>query len=84
MASDWRRASPSGNVEGPNPPNVNGDLSVKEPVSEAVIEVRHAGIGGVTVWTLSLTEGTGVSGCGACVGCALAAPWSALASSGKL
>ena len=42
-----RRASPSGNVEGPKPPNVNGDLSVKEPVSEAVIEVRRDGIGGV-------------------------------------
>ena len=33
---------------------------------------------------LSLTEGTGVGGCGACVGCAPVAPWSALASSGKL
>ena len=30
---------------------------------------------------LSLTEGTGVGGCEACVGCA---PWFALASSGKL
>ena len=50
-------------------------------VSEAVIEVRRAGIGGVTVWMLSRTKGVGVGGCGACVGCA---PWSALASSGKL
>ncbi len=33
---------------------------------------------------LSLTEGTGVGGCGACVGCARVAPWSALASLGKL
>jgi hypothetical protein len=45
----------------------------------------RAGIGGVTVWVLSLTEGTGVGGCGACVGCApWSAPWFALASSGKL
>jgi hypothetical protein len=58
---------------------VKGDLSVYEPVSEAVIEVRLAGIGGV----LSLTEGTGVGGCEACVGCAPVAPWSALASPGK-
>ncbi len=33
---------------------------------------------------LSLTEGTGVGGCGACVGCAPVALWSVLASSGKL
>jgi hypothetical protein len=38
--------SPLGKVEEPKPPNVNGDLSTKEPVSE-VIEVRLSGIGGV-------------------------------------
>jgi hypothetical protein len=60
---------------------VNGDLSVKEPVSEAVSEVRRAGVGGVLVWMLSQTEGTGVGGCEACVGCAPeSAPWFALAS----
>jgi hypothetical protein len=64
---------------------VKGDLSVYEPVSEAVNEVRLAGVGGVLVWMLSLTEGTGVGGCGACVGCApWSAPWLALASWGKL
>ncbi len=57
---------------------MNGDLRVKEPVSEAVIEVRHAGVGGVRM--LSRTEGTGVGGCGACVACA---PWS-VALPGKL
>ena len=62
---------------------MNGDLSVKEPVSEAVSEVHRAGVGGVRM--LSLTEGTGVGGCEACVGCApWSAPWFALASSGKL
>jgi hypothetical protein len=84
MSSDWRRALPSGSVEGPNPPNVNGDLSVYEPDSEAVNKVRRAVIGGVTVWMLSLTEGTGVGGCGGCVGCAPVAPWSALALFGEL
>ena len=44
--SEAQRKSPSGNVEGPKPPNVNGDHSSKEPVAE-VIEVRRAGIGGV-------------------------------------
>jgi hypothetical protein len=64
---------------------VNGDLSVKEPVSEAVNEVRLAGVGGVLVWMLSRTEGTGVGGCEACVGCAhWSSPWFALASAGKL
>ena len=42
----------------------------------------RAGIGGVTVWMLSRTEGVGVGGCGACVGCA-PVPWSVLASPGK-
>ncbi len=52
-------------------------------MSEAVIEVRLAGVGGVRM--LSLTEGTGVGGCEACVGCApWSAPWFALALSGKL
>ena len=32
-------------------------------MSEAVIEVRRAGVGGVLVWMLSRTEGTGVGGC---------------------
>jgi hypothetical protein len=64
---------------------VKGDLSVYEPVSEAVNEVRLAGVGGVLVWMLSLTEGTGVGGCEACVGCTPeSAPWLALASWGKL
>jgi hypothetical protein len=37
--SEAQRKSPSGNVEGPKLPNVNGDWSSKEPVAE-VIEVR--------------------------------------------